>query len=463
MKFDIFTRHWKRRVTGPAVNAHADRRCRPDLRGSLLRCVLLLTAGALPLDSVRAQMQAGAASSPLPVPDGSFLAGYHRDRLTTGTHDPLYAKALVLTEADQALALVSVDNIGLTRPDISRLQERAAKLVHAATSLRLAPARVIVSSTHTHSGPDVVGLWGTHLLDSGRDPALIATWIEAAAQQVLRASLQRVPVQLKAASSAMPQSWVQNVSEPGELDSTLSALAILNRKTGASIATVTNYACHPTVLGPGNTLVSADWVSGFYSAMAAQLPGEHLFLQGAIGGWVQPVQSQRTFAEAQGYGEELALETLALLETAVVEDSPSLDFASRELRFDLENLGFRLLMFLKIMERPLVDDGVVTSVAWFRIGRSQFATHPGETAPAFSARTRALMIGEPPAAKNTPTFVLGLTQDALGYILKPAYFEAGAPFANADYLTSVSLGPDTGPALMAALQALITNHTEADR
>jgi hypothetical protein len=53
------------------------------------------------------------------------------------------------------------------------------------------------------------------------------------------------------------------------------------------------------------------------------------------------------------------------------------------------------------------------------------------------------------------TFVLGLTGDALGYILKPEYFAPDAPFPSAEYLAATSIGPDVGPLTMENVAALV--------
>jgi hypothetical protein len=57
--------------------------------------------------------------------------------------------------------------------------------------------------------------------------------------------------------------------------------------------------------------------------------------------------------------------------------------------------------------------------------------------------------------------VLGLALDALGYILKPEYFDAGAAFPSAEYLTATSLGPRTGPLLLDALESIVPSRTGA--
>ena len=102
---------------------------------------------------------------------------------------------------------------------------------------------------------------------------------------------------------------------------------------------------------------------------------------------------------------------------------------------------------LNLVPRPL-GDTIETEVAWFSVGDAQFATHPGETAPAFTWATEELM-------DSGPKFVLGLGLDQLGYILKPEYFDDPEAIPHAKYLTSMSPGPDAGPSMMAALESII--------
>jgi hypothetical protein len=54
-----------------------------------------------------------------------------------------------------------------------------------------------------------------------------------------------------------------------------------------------------------------------------------------------------------------------------------------------------------------------------------------------------------------PKFVLGLGMDALGYILKPSFFDPQQKIPHSEYLCSVSLGVQTQTYVMRALEALI--------
>ncbi len=71
------------------------------------------------------------------------LAGYYSTRLATGTHDPLWAKAIVIREGDQVAALVACDLTNLP-PEVV---EQARALIG------LPEGRVMISATHSHTGP----------------------------------------------------------------------------------------------------------------------------------------------------------------------------------------------------------------------------------------------------------------------------------------------------------------------
>lgn len=424
--------------------------------GALLLGVLLVGCGSDhdtdPGGSVPTaeRLHAGAASTVVSPAPGAFIAGDARNRRFTGVHDPLFARALYLSDGTTALALVVVDNIGLTHPDIEHMRRRAVEL---AGDPALTPQRVVVSSTHTHSGPDVVGLWGEHELSSGRDPAYVDALVEAVATQVAAAAAARRPVTARVASGDHDLDWVQNVSEPGLLDRRVTVLQFV-ADDGAPVATLTNFACHPTVLDAVFDQVSSDYVGGFYARMGERVGGEHLFLQGAIGGWVQPDKTGRGVALAERYGASVAETALALLEGAQPLTAPTIRFASRRFEIPLENPGFLALLDAGVLERPLREGHIATEAAWFAVGEVEFLTHPGETSPAHSLSSRSLLGAE-------HSMVLGLTLDALGYILKPEYFEAGATFPSADYLTATSVGPEAAPRLLAVLEALARERPEA--
>jgi neutral ceramidase len=94
------------------------------------------------------RLRAGAAAIditpqvfPLNMP-GGFSAN-----LAESAHDPLHARALVLDDGATTLAMVVVDNLGVA-PDLIL---EAKQLASERTGIPV--ERILVSSTHTHSGP----------------------------------------------------------------------------------------------------------------------------------------------------------------------------------------------------------------------------------------------------------------------------------------------------------------------
>ena len=383
----------------------------------------------------------GAASASVNPPDGTYLAGYDQDRTSTGVHDSLYAKAVVFSDDTTAVALVVVDCIGLQYDTVNEIRAAASDKV---TAVSLPPERIVVQSTHTHCGPDVIGLWGPDEVHTGRDKAYLASLVETAAEQVARAAADLRPAHVAYAQTECT-GWAVNDSEPDIVDHSVTVLQC-TAPSGESVVTLTNFACHPTVLDGDTTQVSADWVGYFYEGMAA-LPGEHLFLQGAVGAWIQPITPERTFALAEQYGADLADKVLAALDHTQPLEDTALRFAHRLFAMPIDNDLFRMMGALGLVPRDFTET-VPTEVAWFAVGPAQFATHPGETAPAFAAETRALM-------DTQPKFILGLGLDELGYICPARYFERTDEIPHAGYLISMSPSPHAGPAMMAVLAEII--------
>jgi hypothetical protein len=104
-------------------------------------------------------LAAGAAQVDITPPKGCPMAGYYHPRGAEGTHDPLFAKALVFERDRTLVALVGLDLITTTRP----LVEETRKLVEQRTGIPA--ASVMIAATHSHTGPV---LWN----DTPRDALL---------------------------------------------------------------------------------------------------------------------------------------------------------------------------------------------------------------------------------------------------------------------------------------------------
>ena len=387
--------------------------------------------------------QAGASSGTINPEMGSFIAGDAPNRRFTGIHDSIYAKAVVMKSGEKAIAIVTLDCIGLLYPDVERIRNLAADQVD---QFDLPPQQIIVSSNHIHSGPDVVGIWGEDQVHSGVDSLYMDNLIHTAAAQVKRAANRLESAQAFYVSGTFGEQWVHNISEPEEIDRSLTVLQLTD-PSGQNIATLTNFACHPTFFDAVHTEVSADYVGAFYEDMSVDMAGEHLFLQGAIGGWVQPDKEDQSYEIGWKRGGELSAKVKGLLASKRTLDSTSIDF--RNVVFDLpvSDPGWSQLSQLGVIKRE-IGEMTKTEIAWFRIGPAQFITHPGETPPSFSFASKEMM-------QTEPKFVMGLTLDAMGYILKPEYFDPENELPHSEYLTRMSPGVEAGPLVMEKVEEVI--------
>jgi len=404
----------------------------------LLGFTMLIVVACQQKKSDEPSLRAGVSAAPINPPIGAFIAGDKQNRTFTAVHDSLFAKAVVVSHGDEQIAIVTLDCIGLLYPDVLRIRQKASELCG------FPQARIMVSSTHTHSGPDVVGIWGSDYEHTGVDSAYMTFLINTAAAQVKAAFENQQDVRAVTAETTFGEPWVQNICGE-EIDRSVTVLQLRDSE-GKPVVTLTNFACHPTFMDASFSEVSSDYVNGYYKQMKKQTGGEALFLQGAIGGWVQPEDGEGSFEKAYHRGRELADAVSAVLPQANPLTSSNISFQSKQVKFPVENEGWKQLAAIGTIRRE-IKDSVTTELAWFSIGEAQFATHPGETAPFYGLETKKLM-------GSGPRFVLGLGNDALGYMVKPSFFE-DKNIPHATYLTGMSVGKPTAPLMMDQLRLII--------
>ncbi|MFN0119055.1 MAG: hypothetical protein ACKV2V_00985 [Blastocatellia bacterium] len=109
-------------------------------------------------------LRAGVAAVSITPPDGTPLSGYYRKRLSEGTLDDIYAKALVLEQDGARAAIVVCDILTLPRQTILT----ARRLIEARTGIPA--AQVMISATHSHTSPVVSGENTRDALDGGDTP-----------------------------------------------------------------------------------------------------------------------------------------------------------------------------------------------------------------------------------------------------------------------------------------------------
>src|SRR5690349_4768311 len=91
--------------------------------------------------------------------DGIWLFGGNHP--ATGILTDLEARALAFRQGDTTIAIVYIDEIGFLLGDIDKIRSNPA-LAGADVD------HIIIGSTHVHSSPDTIGIWGLSPFVSGR-------------------------------------------------------------------------------------------------------------------------------------------------------------------------------------------------------------------------------------------------------------------------------------------------------
>jgi neutral ceramidase len=92
-------------------------------------------------------LKIGAAEIDITPPVGHRMAGYFDERLATGVHDPLKAKAIVMKQGDEQIALVFCDLVGLSL----NVTTNARAQVSDKTGIPV--SHIMMCATHSHTGP----------------------------------------------------------------------------------------------------------------------------------------------------------------------------------------------------------------------------------------------------------------------------------------------------------------------
>jgi hypothetical protein len=423
----------------------------------LALAVLSLAPAAPATAACPACVSAGAAQVALSVPAGTPLAGYgdfarrllppdvlgrHPHafwfRPSAGTRDPLAARALVLEGGGGRLTWLAVDLVAVDRAFTERVGQ-------ALRDAGLSPGTLIVSASHTHSGPgafmesDVFGVIAVDRYDREVREALVLSLVEA----VRRAETTRAPARVASAAVRGPDLTVGRLKRP--VDKELVLVKIVS-ETGAPIAAVWNYAIHGTTLAGVNLRLSADVMGTASRELERAIGVPALFVNGAVAdvspsrhGEIESDRAGRELAAAArsawDAAEPAAPATLAVTRARVTLPPPYLSLhnctASWVPRWIRAPLGSLVPGDAELVAARLGD------VAWVAV--------PGELQSLLGGQIKRAGRGEVPRV-----FVAGLSNDYLGYFL------ARADYHRVTYAACATLyGPEAGQRLTDAAETLI--------
>ncbi len=428
-----------------------------------------------------------------------WMAGFGHNRRATGVHDPLWARAVVLDAGGRRIALVSVDLVGLFRESVERIRAKLDGFDY-----------VLVSSTHVHEGPDTMGLWGPNAATSGVDREYLAR-VETQAAAAVRAAAAKLELADAAFGAARDESLVADGREPLVKDDELRVL-VFRKPPNASLGSspdrspagmLVQWNCHPETLGSKNTLISSDFPHFTRQYLEKRFVCPVAFFSGDIGGMMTSLGLEvhdaageklleNSFEKTERLGELIG----QLAERAAADAKPiqltPFTIRSRRLYLPQDNLGYTALFTLGVVDRksfrwdatpdtatphagrvPTGRMAIETEIGVLRLGELTAVAVPGELYPELAVgpiqNPQDSAADFPDAVKEPTIFesigagkkklIFGLANDEIGYIIPKSQWDVQPPFCygrkKAQYGESNSLGPETAPILLQAIQMLL--------
>lgn len=306
--------------------------------GLLWIVALAALAGAPLLEDDAVVFKAGFASVDITpeasVPMWGYGAEHRPENNSTGVHDLLYAKALVLEAGETRAALIGLD-VGR-----APFEPMVAAIEHAVLE-QAQVDHVFLVGSHTHHGPalELVPVEGVS------DPALdnAFAYYRELEQKLIGVIVESantlVPAKIGWASAESNVNRNRHTQEePIPRDPELFVLRA-DTLDGKPIALLVNFAAHPTNHPHANNKFSADFPGVMMGAVQEATGAPCMFLQGAAGDMQCDVDDSQwgKVDQMAEPGQRLATEVLALNAglTTAVPANPDLRGAKNAFSFKL--------------------------------------------------------------------------------------------------------------------------------
>lgn len=296
--------------------------------GSLIGMVFFFAAAQLSAED-QAVFQAGAATADVTPQESVPMWGYgsRKDSLSTGTLDPLKAQVIVLQAGQDKLAIVGLD---LGRSPGEKSMERIRQRIKQQAGIEYS----LMAGSHTHHGP-VLEFTDQAGQGPGKFDAALRYYTQmedAIVNAIVQADKDLVPATLATGSLDL-DGFNRNrhsKKQPPPLDRSLAVLRLQDAGTGKSIATLVNFAAHPTSLPDKLNEFSSDFVGAMRAEVEASLGGVAVFMQGAAG---DLSTNRGPHGDHNQYGRALGKEVVKLAQTLKCEPVERPSLKVREDRF----------------------------------------------------------------------------------------------------------------------------------
>jgi len=319
-----------------------------------------------------------------------------------GVHDPIWSRAWVVDDGNTTMAFATIDSVGNSNRILKAIREG----VEAATGI---PSdNVHVSATHSHSGPDLQGLWG------GFSENYRALIVGGSIDAIVEAYESRRPAYLYASQGNGTQ-YNRNRRGHEWTHDNIVTLDAIDASTGDRIGTVINFAAHPVALGSSNKLFSGDWCHYTREYLEQGTGAPAIFVNGPIGDVSPSGCDGPDFEGAEVCGGGVGTLALQYMNEDRIPVSGPLFSHTYHFTHDVSNRAFVLAYYIGWLDYDADVNGTDfkfdTLTSYIRIGDTiEAVAFPGES---LTRNAEPVM--------NTMTapvkMFFGLTGDTLGYLV----------------------------------------------
>jgi hypothetical protein len=364
----------------------------------------------------------GVGKTEITPPVGTPSAGFSKrmGAPMQSVHDPLFATALCISTDKKRVILCSVDHLGFPYSLCQKIKAELDKEIE--------DIEIYIGGTHTHSGGGayldipVVG----DLIAGRYDKKITDFYIKQTAKAILQSTqnLQKAKVGIGYGFSE-PITFCRKKSQTPLYD---IALIKITTPDDYPIAAIFNFAAHPSILKPDNLAFSADFVGYTRSYLQEVLQVEALYFNGAQAEVKASLFSKDRFESCALFGHSLAKSIETIWHQTKTEDLLEIETKKYTYTFYPTPYLFGRLSC------PLFDlyQSELNLILFNK--QDAFLTIPGELSSTYDKYLKEFALSQ--GLRNLS--ILGLTNDAHGYIITPEAwdehtFEASTSFGGKFY------------------------------
>ena len=310
--------------------------------------VALQQSQAAASENAKPIWSAGAAETAADIPaEGTFLIGPMQK--SDGQNDPLYIRALVLTDGTTKLAIVSNDLLGFD----FEYNDRIVEAIHQKTGIP--KQQIMVNCSHNHNSPLTIP-WSEQWEKAKDKPwhqTLPGQFADVVAEadsrlQPVTARYRREPTQISV-NRRMPAAHGMTMAPNPNGDQMLWVDAI-HLKTIAGdkpVGVLYSYAAHPVIVHSASRKISADYpgfasqhirraMNGGKAPPEGETGGIPMFIQGCSGD-INGAPLASGIKAAKGAGRDLGYAVVRALRKEPESLEGRLRFAYREIELPLQD------------------------------------------------------------------------------------------------------------------------------